>query len=173
MSAKRVLGSVVIAVVLVGAGILIGIAVKPEGDDHTAQEQLQASSIGNISAGRELFVENGCANCHAYAGKGGTDAPPLDFMKGQLSANSVANMSGRIWNHVPQMKEFFEEENIPFPTFEGDQMADLVAYLHGGGPPPDVKAMDGMHEDEEGSKKHEEDEGGSKMHDEKEEKESK
>jgi hypothetical protein len=37
------------------------------------------------------------------------------------------------------MERAFKEENIPFPTFAKSQMADLIAYLHGGGPPPDVK----------------------------------
>jgi hypothetical protein len=37
------------------------------------------------------------------------------------------------------MKEAFAEEHIPFPEFTGNQMASLVAYLHAGGPPPDVR----------------------------------
>jgi hypothetical protein len=69
-------------------------------------------------------------------------------MKGNLTASDIANMSGLIWNHVPQMKAAFAEEGIPFPEFKGNQMADLIAYLHGGGPPPDVKMspeeMEGM-----------------------------
>lgn len=39
-------------------------------------------------------------------------------------------MSGRIWNHMPAMLPHFQEEGIPFPTFTGYQMADLIAYLH-------------------------------------------
>jgi len=37
------------------------------------------------------------------------------------------------------MKTAFAEEHIPFPEFTGNQMASLIAYLHSGGPPPDVK----------------------------------
>jgi hypothetical protein len=33
-------------------------------------------------------------------------------------------------------------QNIPFPEFTRNQMASLIAYLHGGGPPPDVKMGD-------------------------------
>lgn len=36
------------------------------------------------------------------------------------------------------MERFFKEEKIPFPTFKGEQMNDLIAYLHGGGPAPMV-----------------------------------
>jgi len=45
------------------------------------------------------------------------------------------------------MKAAFEEEDIPFPEFEGNQMASLIAYLRGGGPPPEVP-KDAMHESE-------------------------
>lgn len=127
------------AVVLVGVGLLIGVLI--EGDDEQAPVgALSADEVGNVKDGRELFVSKGCAMCHTYEGRGGTDAPPLDFMRGKLTANDIANMSGVIWNHLPAMKAAFDEEGIPYPEFEGNQMASLVAYLHGGGPPPDVPA---------------------------------
>ena len=91
---------------------------------------LPAHEFGDAVRGATLFGSMGCSMCHSYAGKGGTDAPPLDYMRGHLSAREVANMSGQIWNHVPGMLAQFKEEGIPFPTFTGDQMADLVAYLH-------------------------------------------
>jgi mono/diheme cytochrome c family protein len=137
------------AVVLIGIGVLIGVLVKNSESD-SANEQLQAGSIGDAAQGRELFVSQGCAMCHTYEGRGGTDAPDLDFMQGKLNATDIANMSGTIWNHVPTMKAAFAEEGIPFPTFTANQMADLIAYLHGGGPPPDAPksgtSMGGMHE---------------------------
>lgn len=91
---------------------------------------LPAHEFGDPLVGASLFVSKGCADCHSYGGKGGTDAPPLDFMAGHLSASEVADMSGRIWNHLPVMLERFEEEGLPVPTFADGQMADLVAYLH-------------------------------------------
>lgn len=39
-------------------------------------------------------------------------------------------MSGLIWNHVPTMLRFFEQEGAPFPTFAEYEMSDLIAYLH-------------------------------------------
>jgi cytochrome c551/c552 len=118
--------------------VLIGVLIEG-GDGNSQGGTLQSSEIGNAQDGRELFVSQGCAMCHTYEGRGGTDAPPLDFMRGNLTANEVANMSGLIWNHVPTMKAAFAEEGIPFPEFKGNQMASLIAYLHGGGPPPDVE----------------------------------
>jgi len=140
-------------VVLVGVGVLIGVLVKGD-ESQSANEPLQASSIGNAEQGRELFVSQGCAMCHTYEGRGGTDAPDLDFMRGKLSATDIADMSGTIWNHVPAMKAAFAEEGIPFPTFESNQMADLIAYLHGGGPPPDAPKSAGGTEEHEPGEEH-------------------
>lgn len=126
------------AFVLVGIGVLIGVLVEG-GESESSGAVLEADAIGNPEEGRELFVSQGCAMCHTYEGRGGTDAPDLEFMKGELTATDIANMSGVIWDHVPTMKAAFAEEGIPFPEFTGNQMADLVAYLHGGGPPPDVE----------------------------------
>jgi mono/diheme cytochrome c family protein len=127
------------AVCLVGIGVLIGVLI--EGGSSSPPETLQADEIGNVKDGRELFVSQGCAMCHSFEGQGGSDAPSLDSMKGELTAGEIANMSGLIWNHVPMMKEAFAEEHIPFPEFTGNQMASLIAYLHAGGPPPEVKNM--------------------------------
>lgn len=95
---------------------------------------LPAHEFGDAARGAELFVSKGCANCHSYGGKGGKDAPPLDYMAGHLSAREIANMSGTIWNHAPAMVSAFQEEGEPFPTFSDFQMADLVAYLHSKAP---------------------------------------
>jgi hypothetical protein len=32
------------------------------------------------------------------------------------------------------MLHHFEEEGLTFPTFSDEEMADLIAYLHGGAP---------------------------------------
>lgn len=155
----KVLGTAIV----VGVGLLVGAgaigwaigndtsssdtsAQAPAG--HAGGANLPVAEIGNASVGRELIVSKGCTDCHSFAGAGGSDAPPLDYMKGHLSATEIANMSGRIWNHFPQMLAHFEEEGIPVPTFEDDQMADLIAYLHSGeGGAPEVKD-EGMMEGE-------------------------
>ncbi len=150
------------AVVLVGVGLLIGVLIEG-GGSQAVGETVQASQIGNAKDGRELFVSQGCSMCHSFEGRGGTDAPDLDFMKGKLTANDIANMSGLIWNHVPAMQAAFAEEHIPFPEFKGNQMASLIAYLHGGGPPPEVEPEGSSDEHAEGSSD-EHAEGGSDEH---------
>jgi mono/diheme cytochrome c family protein len=95
---------------------------------------LPPHEFGDPAVGAKLFVSKGCADCHSYGGQGGTDGPPLDYMAGHLSAREVADMSGQIWNHLPVMLQHFKDEGIPVPTFQADQMADLVSYLHSESP---------------------------------------
>ncbi len=111
---------------------------------HSRSENVRASDLGNAATGRQIFTRAGCVACHNYAGAGGKDGGPLDFMRGKLAVADVAAMSGRIWNHVPTMEKLFKAEKIPFPTFTGNQMADLMAYLHGGGPAPAARGSSGM-----------------------------
>jgi mono/diheme cytochrome c family protein len=126
--------------ILVGIGLIIGIAIESGNDNNgSATGALKASSIGNATVGRHLFVTEHCSDCHSFEGRGGSDGPPLDYMRGQLAAKDLADMTGQIWNHLPAMERALKEEKIPFPTFSKDEMADLIAYLHGGGPPPDLK----------------------------------
>jgi hypothetical protein len=144
------LGGVVLALL----GVLIGYLIWNGSGSPGAPETLSASEIGNAKDGRELFVSQGCAMCHSYEGVGGSDAPALDSMRGEMTAGEIAEMSGDIWNHVPIMQLAFEEEHIPFPQFTEGQMASLIAYLHGGGPPPDVHGMEGMGGSEMGGSSH-------------------
>jgi mono/diheme cytochrome c family protein len=126
--------------VLVGIGLIIGIAIESGNDNNSsATGALKASSIGNAAVGRHLFVTEHCSDCHSFEGRGGSDAPPLDYMRGHLAAKDLADMTGQIWNHLPAMERALKEEKIPFPNFSKDEMADLIAYLHGGGPPPDLR----------------------------------
>ena len=42
---------------------------------------------------------------------------------------TVVQFSGLMWNHSPEMWKAHEEQSIPRPTFEGREIADLVAFL--------------------------------------------
>jgi len=126
------------------AGLPLAAACASGQDSSTYQrgEDLPSVAIGDGARGELLFTEKSCVRCHAYEGTGGTDARPLDFMQDKLTATELANMSGTIWNHLPQMVPFFEDEAIPLPTFSDDEMPDLVAYLHGESLPHDGAEMD-------------------------------
>lgn len=77
-------------------------------------------------AGRALFSQKGCANCHnpkAAATVGAPDlgAPSLPRTLGQFA--------GLLWNHSPVMWASMQAEQIPRPQFSNREMADLIAYL--------------------------------------------
>ena len=124
------------AVALLGLGILVGVLINlgvNSGDgDEVTPSSVPAAAIGNAVRGEQLWMEKGYSICHSYGGQGGSDAPPLDYMRGDMSIEGIAGMSGTIWNHVPGMLPHFREEGIPFPTISPDEMADMIAYLHGG-----------------------------------------
>lgn len=127
-----------VAVGLVAVGTTVGFIVGRDSSSPSPSSapaghsgaDLPAHEFGDPAQGARLFVSKGCADCHTFRGRGGTDAPPLDFMAGHLSAREIADMSGRIWNHLPVMLDRFKEEGLSVPTFADDQMANLVAYLH-------------------------------------------
>jgi mono/diheme cytochrome c family protein len=161
-----VAGLLIAVVVLVGAAAaLIGWAVGrqtapgrttmavglvasvPAG--HMGGPNLPIAQIGDPARGARLWQEKRCSDCHSYGGRGGKDAPPLDFMRGHMSAREIADMSGKIWDHMPAMLLHFREEKIPVPAFAQGEMADLIAFLHSGtgakaGMPPTHPATTGM-----------------------------
>jgi cytochrome c2 len=99
---------------------------------HMGGPNLAIAQIGDPARGARLWQSKRCSDCHSYAGRGGEDAPPLDFMRGHMSAREIADMSGQIWDHMPAMLPHFREEKIPVPTFTQGEMADLIAFLHSG-----------------------------------------
>lgn len=130
---------IVPAVVLLGLGVLVGVVIGRGSDsgksDTAVLSSVPASAIGDPSRGEQIWTAKSCSLCHSIDGKGGSDAPPLDFMRGKQSVRDIAGMSGTIWDHVPKMLPAFREEGIPFPSISRAEMADLIAYLHGGPPP--------------------------------------
>jgi mono/diheme cytochrome c family protein len=99
---------------------------------HMGGPNLALAQIGDPARGARLWESKRCSDCHSYGGRGGEDAPPLDFMRGHMSAREIADMSGQIWDHLPAMLPHFREEKIPMPTFTQGEMADLIAFLHSG-----------------------------------------
>lgn len=81
---------------------------------------------GNPRQGERLFGGKGCAECHSVYGKGGLSAPDL----GQAFEDcSVTELAGIMWNHGPEMWRQMSLQGVPAPTFNGTEMADLIAYV--------------------------------------------
>lgn len=82
--------------------------------------------LGDARAGEKLFGAKGCVQCHAVGGAGGRVGPALDSLK---RANSPVLVAAAMWNHGPQMADVMKEKGIPRPTFAGQEMIDLIAYV--------------------------------------------
>ena len=83
---------------------------------------------GSIAAGRKVFTQKHCVTCHESE-KGG--APKLSASAGAFSGSA---MVAALWHHGPQMQEMMRAKNIPWPRFDGTEMADLIAFLNSAGP---------------------------------------
>ena len=84
-------------------------------------------SPGNPANGKIIFRRKGCISCHQVDGGNDKTGPNLS----ELNLNkSVTEIAAQMWNHSPTMIEYMQEESVKYPMFEGNEMADLIAYLY-------------------------------------------
>ncbi len=82
---------------------------------------------GDPMRGQALFVSKRCVTCHAVRGAGGRIGPDL----GRTAVKrSFAEIAAGLWNHSLQMNERMREFLLARPTFRGDELADLAAFLY-------------------------------------------
>jgi len=77
--------------------------------------------VGVPDRGKRLFVDKGCAGCHAVRDKGGR--PELRIGPRAPRA-SVTDLPAVLWNHRTTIRA------LRLPRLTGQDMADLTAYLH-------------------------------------------
>lgn len=80
--------------------------------------------VGDPEKGRQLFTSKGCVKCHSIWGEGGKIGPDL----GDESYPPVT-MLGQMWNQSPTMTAIMKGMGMERPTFSGNEIADLLAYL--------------------------------------------
>lgn len=79
--------------------------------------------------GRGLFASKGCVACHAINGVGGNDATPLDaHTMGQ--AMNPFDFAAKMWRMAPAMINAQEEALGEQILFTGDEIADIIAFVH-------------------------------------------
>jgi mono/diheme cytochrome c family protein len=81
---------------------------------------------GTPERGDRLFRDKRCVACHTIAGTGGTVGPEL----GRAHHVSLTQFAGLMWNHGPAMWARMKERGIEVPQLNGQEMADIVAYLY-------------------------------------------
>jgi len=82
----------------------------------------------NPREGWEVFKKKSCITCHAVGGEGGEVGP--DLASGDVLASSLTQVAGQMWNHSPEMWKAMKAKGIERPAFEGQEMADLIAFLY-------------------------------------------
>lgn len=80
---------------------------------------------GSRERGRAIYAKKGCAYCHGPVGEGGR-GPSL---RGVTSGAAKEAIAQRMWNHAPGMVQKMGNEQIPFPRFAAEELADLFAFL--------------------------------------------
>lgn len=82
--------------------------------------------VGDPARGKLVFEQKGCARCHAVLGEGGKIGPELGRT---AHPHPPIELAGMMWNHSPTMSAMMGALGIPRPVFEGNEMADILAYL--------------------------------------------
>ena len=81
---------------------------------------------GDARRGAGIFDRKRCSSCHAIGGNGSRIGPDLaQFSKHESPILWAESM----WNHALEMDEKLRQMGLPWPTFSGDEMVDLVAYV--------------------------------------------
>lgn len=79
--------------------------------------------------GKKLFVDKGCVACHAINGVGGHDAPAMDAHRNMGMVNPF-DFAAKMWNHAPGMIAAQQEAFGEQIYFTGEELADIIAFLH-------------------------------------------
>lgn len=81
---------------------------------------------GDAAAGRVMFDNEGCVECHNVGGGRDRVGPDLADLQRFASPLYVAQ---EIWNHGPSMLDTMVSRGMTPPTFEPGDLADLAAYI--------------------------------------------
>ena len=119
----------------------VGLGPVPDAmGDHVASSESMGPIHGarlviplmNPNRGKEIFVSKGCVACHAINGVGGHDAPPMDAHRDMGLVNPF-DFAAKMWNHAPAMVAAQEEAFGEQIYFTGQELADIIAFLHDDG----------------------------------------
>ncbi len=81
---------------------------------------------GDAERGRQLLYEKRCLECHGASSRRGRRAP--DLREWGSYRNPVSWVQA-MWNHAPAMQALMEARGFSWPQFQGNDVADLIAYV--------------------------------------------
>jgi cytochrome c2 len=93
----------------------------------TAAAQQAEPFTGDPAAGRRIFVDRGCVDCHSIWDNGGLLGPDFAVVG---AGRSLQQLAGLFWNHTPRMIETVRDRGIEWPTFSEDDLADIISYIY-------------------------------------------
>jgi mono/diheme cytochrome c family protein len=118
---------------------LMGAKMRERGIERPTLTPLELSNVlafvftaqyndeqGNAKTGERVFTTKRCVQCHSVGGQGGSVGPPLDGLK---RMNSPVLVAARMWSHGPRMTEAMRAQGIERPTFKGNELVDVIAYV--------------------------------------------
>ncbi len=91
--------------------------------------------------GHQLFMKRGCVVCHSVNGVGGDIAPSLNASDMPSPMNAF-EFAARMWKGAPAMVVMQQEEFGKVVELSGQDLADLIAFVHDEKMQKTVKASD-------------------------------
>lgn len=117
----------------VAAAAAVAQASADDGVTHMMSDNMMSPGLVmpnmDSARGRALFAEKGCVVCHSVNGTGGEDAPLLDAE----TMDDVMNpfeFAARMWRGAGAMVALQEEELGGQIELTGQELADIIAFVH-------------------------------------------
>lgn len=82
----------------------------------------------SASRGAKVFESKSCIVCHSVNGEAGKVGPELGPT--HKLPPTLAQFAGEMWNHSPEMFRAMKAQGIDRPSFEKQEIADVMAYLN-------------------------------------------
>ncbi|MBW4985275.1 cytochrome c [Mameliella sp. CS4] len=134
---------------------IVMLSTAPAAFAESHGEQMSMMSPGlmiplmNPAKGRLLFASKGCVVCHSINGVGGEDAPMLDAEFMDMPMNPF-EFAARMWRGAPAMIAAQEDELGAQIEFTGEELGNIIAFVHDAGEqakfseddiPPEIQEM--------------------------------
>jgi cytochrome c2 len=81
--------------------------------------------LGDPTNAAQLFDAKNCSQCHSF----GDEPNKVNLLETTQQERRLTGLAVEMWNHRPLMEAAARNRGLQLGTFQGDEMADLLAYL--------------------------------------------